>query len=220
MRKERQHRSLALAGFFATAVLLATASVAYACVQTIGRLQVTVPNGGGTSVAIGNGNHPGLGDNYCDPQPTNGARVLRATSFANRPSIIVSYGPATQCNPVGPGAVRPGRANTPTDGTYDVMFCDGQVFRQKNGTWVDVSDPHNKSSCFFTDAVGDRAVLMGSMTVEGGSGSGTFSIPFGATKSGPNNAAGISVRRNGPMPQPPVGPGGPPDVNMAPITMI
>ena len=217
MHNPRCQRKLAASGFLAGVALLATASMAYACVQTIGRLQVTVPNGGGSSVAIGNGNHPGLGNNYCDPQPTNGARVLRATSFANRPSVTVSYGPASQCSPVGPSAVRPGRANTPTDGTYDVMFCDGQVFKQKGDFWVDISDPHAKSSCYFTDAVGDRAVLMGSMAVAGGSGSGSFQIPFGATKSGPNNAAGISVARTGPGPNPA---GGPPDVNLAPITMI
>ena len=217
MHSPRCQRKLAASGFLAGVALLATASMAYACVQTVGRLQVSVPNGGGTSVAIGNGNHPGLGDNYCDPQPTNGARVLRATSFANRPSVTVSYGPATQCAAIPARGQLPPRANTPSDGTYDVMFCDGQVFRQKNGTWVDISDPHAKSSCFFTDAVGDRAVLMGSMAVAGGSGSGSFQIPFGATKSGPNNAAGVSVRRTGPGPNPAVGP---PDVNMAPITMI
>lgn len=208
MHRERQHRKFAVGGFFAAAVVLATASLAFACVQTIGTLTVTGPNGG-VSTAVGNGGHPPRG-NYC-VAPTNGASAPRATSFADRPAITVAYGPSDLCNPT----PRP-RANTPSDGTYDVMFCDGNVFRLKNGVWGPVVFP-DRGSCFFTDAVSDRAVLMGTMAVAGGSGSGVYRIPFGAAKTGPTNAAGVSVRRTGPGGNPA---GGPPDVNMAPISII
>lgn len=212
----RRNRRLAAAGFFATAVVLATASVAYACVQVIGRLEVS--SGGGTSVAIGNGTHPPF-NMYCSP-PTNGATAPRATSFADRPAVTLSYGPASQCNPIpdlGESSVRPGRANTPSDGTYEVNFCDGMVFQQKGGEWDFKVRPLNAGSCFFNDAIGDRGVIMGSLTVAGGSGSGVFRIPFGAGKNGPSNAAGIAVRRSGPGPNPA---GGPPDVNLVPISII
>lgn len=217
--KTRQHRKLAVAGFFVTALMLATVSVAYACVQVIGRLEVTGTNGG-SSVAIGNGTHPPF-NMYCEPL-VNGATAPRAATFADRPPVTVSYGPTTQCNPIpdGPDAVRPGRANTPSDGTYDVNFCSGTVFQRKAGVWSfkvnPLSDVH-AGSCFFSDAVNDRGVLMGTMAVAGGSGSGVYRIPFGAAKNGPSNAAGVAVRRAGPGPNPA---GGPPDVNLVPISII
>ena len=218
--RRRSNRNLVAVGFFATAVVLASASVAYACVQVIGRLSVTGPSGG-TSVAIGNGTHPPF-NMYCAPL-VNEATAPRAASFADRPAVTVAYGPASQCNPIpnlGDSSVRPGRANTPSDGTYDVNFCDGRIFGLKGGDWYfrvnPLSDVHS-GSCFFTDAVTDRGVLMGTMAVSGGSGSGVYRIPFGAGKNGPSNAAAIAVRRAGPGPNPA---GGPPDVNIVPISII
>jgi hypothetical protein len=220
MRSQRQRRGVATAGFFAAAIVLASASVAAACVQVIGTLTVTGTNGG-TSVGIGNGTHPPF-NMYCVPV-TNGATAPRATSFANRPQVTISYGPAEACNPIpdlGDTTVNPGRANTPSDGTYEVNFCNGRVFAKKAGEWSfrvnPLSDVH-AGSCFFSDAVNDKGVLMGTMEVDEGSGSGVYRIPFGASKSGPSNAAGIAVRRAccGPNPA-----GGPPDVNLVPISII
>lgn len=213
---KRPNRNLLAGGFFALTIVLATASVAYACVQVIGTLTVTGTNGG-TSVAVGNGTHPPF-NMYCVP-PTNGATAPRSTSFANRPLVTISYGPASACNPIPEGetSVRPGRANTPSDGTYDVNYCDGKVFQQKNGEWGFRVYPLDAGSCFFTDSPVDRGVLMGSLTVAGGSGSASLRVPAFAAKSGPNNAAAIAVRRAccGSNPA-----GGPPDVNLAPISII
>lgn len=217
MQLKRNNRRLVAVGFFATAVVVATASVAYACVQVIGRLQVTGTNGG-TSVAIGNGTHPPR-NMYCVP-PTNGATAPRSTSFANKPAVTLAYGPAEECNPIpdlGDTSVRPGRANTPADGNYEVNFCDGRVFQLKNGVWSFNVYPLDAGSCFFNDSPKDRGVIMGTMAVVGGSGSATLKIPAFATKNGPSNAAGIAVRRAGPGPNPA---GGPPDVNLVPISII
>lgn len=207
---------LGAGGFFAAAAILASASAAFGCVQVIGRLAVTGTNGG-TSVAIGNGTHPPF-NMYCVP-PTNGATAPRATSFSNRPLVTLNYGPASECNPIPPGetSVRPGRANTPSDGTYEVNFCDGKVFQSKAGVWGFRVQPLDAGSCFFNDSPADRGVIMGSMTVAGGSGSASLRIPAFAAKNGPNNAAGIAVRRSGPGPNPA---GGPPDVNLVPISII
>ena len=214
---KRSNRNLLAGGFLALTVVLATASVAYGCVQMIGRLAVTGTNGG-TSVAVGNGTHPPF-NMYCVP-PTNGATAERSTSFANRPLVTISYGPSTDCNPIpdlGENSVRPGRANTPSDGTYEVNFCDGKVFQEKNGEWGFRVYPLDAGSCFFNDSPSDRGVIMGSMTVAGGSGSASLRIPAFAAKSGPKNAAGIAVRRSccGPNPA-----GGPPDVGLVPISII
>lgn len=211
---KRPNRSLLAAGFFALTVLMATASVAYGCVQMIGRLAVTGTNGG-TSVAIGSGVHPPF-DMYCVP-PTNAATAPRAIDFANRPAVSISYGPATDCNPIPASGVRPGRANTPSDGTYEVNFCDGKVFARKGQEWGFKVYPLTAGSCFFNDSPADRGVIMGTMTVAGGSGTATLRIPAFAATNGPNNAAGVAVRRTGPGPNPA---GGPPDVGLVPISII
>ncbi|MGH9177885.1 MAG: hypothetical protein ACRD0N_04950 [Acidimicrobiales bacterium] len=199
------------------AIVLACASVASACVQMIGRLEVTGTNGG-TSVAIGNGTHPPF-NMYCVP-PTNGATAPRTTNFRDRPLVNIAYGPASECNPIpdlGGTTVIPGRANTPGDGTYEVNYCDGKVFQQKNGEWGFRVYPLDAGSCFFSDSPVDRGVLMGTMTVAGGSGSASLRIPAFAATNGPKNAAGIAVRRTGPGRNPA---GGPPDVNLVPISII
>ena len=213
----RRQKMLSLGGFVAAATVLASASAAFACVQVIGRLEVTGTNGG-TSVSIGNGTHPPRNP-FCVP-PTNGATAPRATSFANRPTVHISYGPASECNPIpdlGETSVRPGRANTPGDGTYEVNFSSGKVFQLKGGVWEFKVNPIDAGSPFFNDAIGDRGVIMGTMVVVGGSGSASLRIPTGAAKNGPSNTAGVAVRRTGPGPNPA---GGPSDVNIAAITIL
>lgn len=209
---------LGVGGFFAAATILASASAAFACVQVIGKLSVTGTNGG-TSVAIGNGTHPPF-NMYCVPL-TNGATAERPTGFSpsQKPLVQITYGPASECNPIpdlGDASVRPGRPNTPADGTYEVNFCPGKVFQSKAGVWGFRVQPLDAGSCHFNDGVGDRGVIMGSMTVAGGSGSAALRIPAGAPKNQPTNASGIAVRRAccG-------GSGfGAPDMNLVPISII
>ena len=205
---------LGVGGFLAAATILASTSAAFGCVQVIGRLAVTGTNGG-TSVAIGSGEHPPF-NMYCVP-PTVGASAPRATSFANKPSVLISYGAADECNPIPAGGVRPGRANTPSNGVYEVNFCPGKVFTVKKGVWGFKVYPLDAGSCHFNDAVGDRGVIMGTMEVVDGSGSATLKIPFGAPRNQPTNASGIAVRRMGPGPNPA---GGPADMNLVPITIL
>jgi hypothetical protein len=210
-------------GFTVVTAVLVAASVAFACVQTRGRMTVT-GSLNTRSFAEGNGFHPGKGNvEYCR-QPRPGAQVLAPTGFspAQRPDVTVALSPAQGCNPLPAGSFAPGQPNVFADGNYDVMFCDGDVFQtNQNGVVKDTSsnptEENEHGGCFFTDAVTDRATLMGTMVVAGGSGSGTYDIPFGAAVNGPNNYAGVSVRRTGPTPQPG---GGPPHVNMAPISII
>ena len=210
----RSNRNLLAGGFFVLTVVLAGASVAYGCVQMIGRMTVTGTNGG-VSTAVGSGVHPPY-NMYCVP-PTNEASAPRATDFANRPAVDITYGPATDCNPIPATGVVPGRANTPSDGTYEVNFCDGKVFARKGGEWGFKATPIGAGSCFFNDSPSDRGVIMGTMMVTGGSGSARLRIPAFVALSGPSNAAGIAVRRTGPGPNAATGPA---DVNLVPISII
>ena len=210
-------------GFTVITAVLVAASVAFACVQTRGRITVT-GSLGTRSIAEGNGFHPGPGNvEYCRA-PRAGARVPQPTGFspAQRPDVVVALSPAQGCNPLPPGSFVPGAPNVFADGNYDVMFCNGDVFQTNaNGVVKDVSSnravENEHGGCFFSDAVTDRATLMGTLGVTNSSGSGTYDIPAGAAVNGPNNYAGISVRRTGPGPTPG---GGPPHVNMAPISII
>lgn len=229
--RTRLARKLGAVGFSAGVVLVVTASVAFACVQVIGTLRVTVTNGG-TSMAIGNGTHPAFnmfcdGDGEGEGHPiVNEATAENPTSFRDKPTVTVSYGPSEMCDPIpnlDDTSVRPGRANTPRDGSYEVMFCDGQLFKNKGGTWEFHFVPR-QGSCFFTDAVVDRATQMGFMDVEDGAGEGEFQIPFGGRKNQPNNASAITVRLDEQDPGQPPPDGfdswGPPDVGLVPISMI
>ena len=220
MHKGRRTGKPLAFGFTAVTALLVATSVAFACVQTRGRMQV-VGSLGSTSTAIGNGFHPGPGNvEYCKA-PKPGARVLQPTGFSTnqRPAVTVSVSAATACNPLSPGSFAPGQPNVLADGNYEVMFCDGSVFEHRNGKVKNVSSnpPDHGGTCYFTDEVHAPATLMGTMTVSGGTGSGEYRIPAGASKNGPDDWAGVSVRRTGPAPQPG---GGPPHVNMAPISII
>jgi hypothetical protein len=210
-----RHRKPLLFGLSTAAIALGVAATAFACVQTVGQLNVrnNDPSIGGTSTAIGNGHHPGPGNvEYCRaPQP--GATAKEAPTFRSpRQSVDVSLTPSSECSPFDSGAIQPGHDNTPGDGSYEVMFCPGKVFKTSSGSLVNV-DSTAHGSCFFTDGVGDIAVQMGFMTVTGGSGSGTFKLPGGTTRNKPGQYSGVSVREAaGTTPHP-----GPPYVNMAPI---
>ena len=198
------------------AIPLTVAATAYACVQTVGELTVgnlDQTNYPGYSKAIGNGHHPGPGNvEYCVP-PTPGAKAKESQGFrAPRPQVTVSLAPSNQCNPFDAGAIQPGHANTPGDGSYEVMFCPGKVFKTSSGELVN-TDGGAHGSCFFTDGVGDQAVQMGFMTVTGGSGRGTFRLPGNTSHNNPGQYSGVSVREAaGTTPH-----AGPPYVNMAPI---
>lgn len=215
--RARQQRMLTVGGFFAAATILVSASAAFACVAVVG--QITVKGSVGTSRSIANGNHPG-GNVFCTP-PTVGATVPAPTGFSPgaRPDVTVTLGSAAN-SPCPTRTVT--IAGVPTtvpnafgDATYEVMFCNGTVFKKTGGVWDLTVNKPDRGSCFFTDGVGDRAVLMGTMTVVGGSGSGVFDIPGGeVTTNGPNNAAGISVRELG------SGNPGPGHVNIAAISII
>ncbi|MDQ3932469.1 MAG: hypothetical protein M3252_06505 [Actinomycetota bacterium] len=107
--------------------------------------------------------------------------------------------------------------NNVPDGTYEVMFCDGRQFQAKGGEVIN-SSAGQHGGCFFTDGVDDAATQMGFGTVSGGTSVGdwTFEIPGGASKNGPNNYAGISIRHLKPQGAYP----GPAVVNMAPIRIV
>lgn len=206
----RRNRKLLLLGLSTAAVTVAAAATAYACVQTIGQLSVTGPSPSGTSTAIGNGHHPDVGNaEYCEP-PTPGATAPIGNP---RPDVTVVFGPSSKCNPTDAGAIQPGIANTPADGVYTVNYCNGKVFHDTGGGLVNSAGGQH-GSCFSSGSVGARGVLMGTLTVTGGSGSATLKIPAGATPNGPNAYAGVSVRE-----QVDTHPG-PPYVNMAPIRMV
>lgn len=204
--------------FATAAIAVGVAATGWACVQTIGQLTVAntdQANWPGTSTAIGNGHHPGNGnDAYCVP-PTPGAQAPEFKGFgASRPRVVVALSPSSQCNPFDADAIQPGHANTPGDGTYDVMFCPGKVYKTRAGSLLDITSPHD-GSCYFTDGVGDAAVLMGQMTVTGGSGSATLALPGNTSNNNPGQYSGVSVREVTRAAQH----GGPPYVNMAPISI-
>ncbi|MDQ4134065.1 MAG: hypothetical protein M3179_12890 [Actinomycetota bacterium] len=226
-------RKPAVFGFSAVAAVLLISSVAFACVQTRGRIQVTGSLGTRSS-AIGNGFHPGPGNvEYCHA-PRAGARVPQPTGFSpnQRPTITVSVAPATDCNPLPQGSFAPGQPNVLADGNYEVNFCDGTVFQTNaNGKLKEISsnrsDENAHGSCFFSDSLTDRGLLIGQLAVTNSSGSGSYHIPFGAAVNGPTDYAGVAIRRCGTSPTvsgcasatPQTG-GGPPHVNMAPISII
>lgn len=214
----QRSKKFAAGGFLAGGVILAGASAAFACVAVVG--QITVEGSVGRSVSIANGNHPGT-NVFCTP-PTAGAAVPQPTGYSasQRPSVTVTLGsaansacPTRTVNIAGVPTVVP---NAFGDSAYDVMFCDGTVFKRTGGAWDLTVNKPDKGSCFHTDGVGDRAVLMGTMVVAGGTGSGTFKIPGGAGVNGPNNAAGVSVRETGPSA---TNPGGQ-HVNIAAISIV
>lgn len=210
-----RRRGLTVGGLAAGGAILAGASAAFACVAVVG--QITVDGTIGRSVSIANGNHPG-GNVFCVP-PTTGATAPQPTGFApnQRPLIKVSVGPVPSSSPCQTRTV--GTSIVPNafgDSSYDVMYCDGAVFKKTGGAWDLSFLKPDRGSCFFTDGVGDRAVLMGTMTVSGGTGSGEYRIPAGAAKNGPNNAAGIAVRETGPGNTHP----GAAHVNIAAISII
>lgn len=230
-RGRRGRKSIAF-GFTAATALVVGASMAFACVQTRGRITLT-GSLGTKSWAIGNGIHPGPGNvEYCS-QPRVGARVPQPTGFgpSQRPDVIVAVTPETsaKCGTLGPGSFSPGSPNTMSDGSYEVMYCDGTVFeRNANGVVKDLSsNASGHGSCYFYDSPADRGVLIGFLSIGAGSGSGTYKIPGGAAQNGPDNWAGVAVRRCGTTPSiagcasatPQTG-GGPPHVNMAPISII
>ena len=209
-------RRTVLFGAVSIGAVVAMASVSFACVQTRGR--ITVNGTVGVSSATGSGQHPGTKNvGYCGPIQAN-AQAPASLGFApnQRASVTVTLGAGTgSCATVTNSPVNNNGPNAFPDSTYEVMFCPGRVFQSKGGTIHDVSSGAH-GACFFTDGVGDDAVQMGFLTVAGGSGSGTFKIPGGATANGPSNSSGISVRdaaRTTPYPGPPV-------VNMAPITLL
>jgi hypothetical protein len=219
--------------FAAVATVLVVSSVAFACVQTRGRIQVTGALGT-RSTAIGNGFHPGPGNvEYCHA-PKPGARVPTSTGFSptQRATINVAVQPATDCNPLPVGSFSPGSPNVLSDGNYEVNFCDGTVFETNaNGKVKDISsnrgEENTHGSCFFSDSLTDRGLLIGQMAVAGGSGSGNYLLPAGTSVNGPTDYAGVAIRRCGTAPSvagcasagPQVG-GGPPHINMAPISII
>jgi len=216
--QHNQRKWLLLTSLSTGAVALSVAATAFACVQTIGQLTVTGPGTSGTSTAIGNGHHPGQKNvEYCVP-PTPGAVAPVPTGFgpSQRPSITVALAPSLMCNPFDAGAIQPNHANTPGDGVYEVNFCNGKIFRDSGNGLVSTTDTSTHGSCFFSDGVGDAGVLMGTMTVTGGSGSAVLKIPGGASKNGPNAYAGVAVREGANT----TGHGGPPYVNMAPIQLV
>ena len=211
-----------VAGMAPVAAALTAAATAFACVQTIGQLTVRGPGDSGTSTAVGSGAHPGAKNvEYCVP-PTAGAVAPVPTGFApsQRPSITVTYGPsATLCNPTPQTAIQKRIANTPVDGVYEVNFCNGKVFRDSGNGLVSTTDQSAHGSCFFSDGVTDAGVLIGTMTVAGGSGTATLKIPGDATKNGPNAFSGIAVREKSPTPTSAGGHPGPAYVNMAPLQL-
>ena len=140
--------------------------------------------------------------------------------------------PATDCNPLPVGSFAPGTPNTLSDGNYEVNFCDGVVFETNvNGKVKDISsnrgEENTHGSCYFSDSLTDRGLLIGQMAVTSGSGSGNYLLPFGASVNGPTDYAGVAIRRCGTSPSvsgcasagPQTG-GGPPHINMAPISII
>ncbi len=213
----RRGKKLAIGGVLASGAVMAGASAAFACVAVVG--QITVQGSVGTSRSVANGNHPGT-NVFCTP-PTVGAAVPAPTGFSPsaRPDVTVTLGSAASSacptRTVNIGGVPTVVPNAFGDATYEVMFCNGTVFKKTGGVWdLSVNKP-DRGSCFFTDGVGDRAVLMGTMVVSAGTGSKVFDIPGGdVTKTGPNNAAGISVRELG------SGNPGAPHVNIAAISII
>jgi hypothetical protein len=216
--QRNHHKRLLLVALCIAAVPLTAAATAFACVQTIGQLSVTGPGTSGTSTAIGNGHHPGPKNvEYCVP-PTPGAVAPVPTGFGPnaRANLTVSLAPSSQCNPFDAGAIQPGHANTPADGVYEVNFCDGKIFRDSGNGLVSTTDTSAHGNCFFSDGVGDAGVLMGALTVTGGSGSAVLKLPGGATKNGPNAYAGVAVREKANT----TGHPGPPYVNMAPIQLV
>ncbi len=219
-------RKVATFGFSVVAAVLVLSSVAFACVQSRGKISVTGDNGR-TATAVGNGHHPGnkAKDDYVYCRPAKYLRSNGAQSFSPNPAaghVTVSLGlPPADCQYLLPDnkSTWITNATTPnvfTDGTYQVNFCQSQ-----NGEPVFTGPPlietDHSGSCYFNDGVTDWGVLLGDMTVTGNvAPPTTFRIPFGAFTTDPGTWAGVSVRRTGPG-----GCGcGPPPVNMAPIALV
>ncbi|MDQ6615667.1 MAG: hypothetical protein M3083_13230 [Actinomycetota bacterium] len=214
-------------GTSVVAAVLALSSVAYACVQSRGKITVTGDNGG-VSTAVGNGHHPGAGPGnyiYCKPGKylTADATSFADTATQNRGHFTVELGlPPTDCQFLQKNAKSPWITNTTTpnkfvDGTYEVYFCQGQDGQPAFAAGSPPMALQTKGSCFYSDGVTDYGTLVGTMSVVGNvAPPATFRVPFGAYPTPAGTYAGVSVRRTGP--------GscmcGPPPINMAPIAMI
>lgn len=244
----KRTRRLLIAGFPVAAVVLAAASVAYACVTFQGKFQVETNRG--TSTAFGSGYHPdstrfsasGRTPNieYC--RPPVGSATAGGTAGN---TIQVSFAPYGGCHWVDPSKTESRTNGTQADdGVYVVRFDARQVFCnlrdpdcppaglttpppwKANAGWFRLNQPtpadleHRGTQCFYRD-VSDtpEIVTLGTMRVdELGFGQGTFAIPPAAL-GGPTDAAGVCTRELGGTAAERGHPG-PPHSNMAPVVVV
>lgn len=160
----KNHRKRLLMGAVPVAAVLAAASVGYACTIFKGSMTVTGngndPLTGAPSSVTVTGNNSGM--SYCNSASPEGSAPALGAGYTFAPrnggTIDVSVAPSTDSC-----------ASQLPDGVYDVNFVNGPAHSDTNGIRPWLLD------CMFGN--NPPNVNLGTMTVTGGSGSGTYSLP-------------------------------------------